>query len=125
MLALIEVNGGGKLQFDALNNDIQAQLQYVYRIVDGDADYKDMKKFMATFLTKAEGGELQSPEDKAESSRMIKDRGNKAYSKKDFSSALLHFSQSALMGPIDQRKGREVAVALANRSAVHFEMEDW
>ena len=125
MLALIEVNGG-KLQFDALNNDIQAQLQYVYRIVDGDADYKDMKKFMATFLTKATAAEeLQSPEDKAESSRMIKDRGNKAYSKKDFSSALLHFSQSALMGPIDQRKGREVAVALANRSAVHFEMEEW
>ena len=51
----------------------------------------------------------------------------KAYSKKEFEAALLYFGQSALMGPIDKEteKGREVAVALANRSAVHFEMEQW
>ena len=51
----------------------------------------------------------------------------KAYAKKEFEAALLYFGQSALMGPIDKEteKGREVAVALANRSAVHFEMEQW
>ena len=51
----------------------------------------------------------------------------KAYSKKEFEASLLYFGQSALMGPIDKEteKGREVAVALANRSAVHFEMEQW
>ena len=52
---------------------------------------------------------------------------SKAYAKKEFDAALLYFGQSALMGPIDKEteKGREVAVALANRSAVHFEMEQW
>ena len=35
-------------------------------------------------------------------------------------------SESATTGPIDEAgQGREVAVALANRSAVHFELEDW
>ena len=38
----------------------------------------------------------------------------------------INFSESALAGPIDEAgKGREVAVALANRSAVHFEMGEW
>ena len=57
---------------------------------------------------------------------MIRDKGNKAYSHKEFEVALGHFGESALVGPIDEAgRGREVAVALANRSAVHFEMEEW
>ena len=49
-----------------------------------------------------------------------------AYSHKEFEVALGHFGESALVGPIDEAgRGREVAVALANRSAVHFEMEEW
>ena len=55
----------------------------------------------------------------------MRNRGNKAYSKKDFELALQLFSQAALMAPIEGEKGREVAVALANRSAVHFEMGQW
>ena len=76
--------------------------------------------------TTSEAEKFESPKAKAEKSRLIRDKGNKAYSHKEFEVALGHFGESALVGPIDEAgRGREVAVALANRSAVHFEMEEW
>ena len=121
MLALLEIHGISN--FDCLNDNTPAQIQYVYDIISSDPDYEDMPGLIsglqnASKVTKA---------DKAETSVLIRNRGNQAYAKKDFEAALLYFSQSALMGPIDLEtgQGREVAIALANRSAVHFEMSQW
>ena len=81
-----------------------------------------MKEFINKYFTKEE----KSAKERSEMSLLIRDGGNKAYAKKELDTALLHFSQSALMAPIDPLgKGREAALALANRSAVHFEMENW
>ena len=127
MLALLDIQG--KSNFDSLNSNVQAQLKYVYDAIESDEDYKDMSVFMKKYHFDEASGNISSTKakEKAETSRLIRDRGNKAYAKKEFDSALLYFSQSALMGPIDNvtEKGREIAVALANRSAVHFEMEKW
>ena len=58
-----------------------------------------MTEFIKKFVVA--GKNEENPKEKSQSSLLIRDRGNKAYSKKDFNAALLHFSQSALMGPID------------------------
>ena len=84
------------------------------------------RAFLKKAATTSEAEKFESPKAKAEKSRLIRDKGNKAYSHKEFEVALGHFGESALVGPIDEAgRGREVAVALANRSAVHFEMEEW
>ena len=126
MLALLDIQG--KSNFDSLNSNVQAQVKYVYDAIESDEDYRDMSVFMKKYhFDESNSINSTKAKEKAETSRLIRDRGNKAYAKKEFDSALLYFSQSALMGPIDNvtEKGREIAVALANRSAVHFEMENW
>ena len=60
--------------------------------------------------------------DKAEESRMLRNKGNSAYGKKQFLAALAHYSQSILQAPL---KSREAALSLGNRSAVFFEMGEW
>ena len=120
MMALIEAQSESSTF--ACQDDIQAQIQHVYQILNTDPDYQDMKQFIHKYFSKEE----KSAKERAEMSLLIRDRGNKAYAKKEMDTALLHFSQSSLMAPIDpEGKGREVAVALANRSAVHFELENW
>ena len=126
MLALIGFNGIQK--FDELSNDLQKQIQYVYNLIHEESEYKSIKAFLkkATTTTLEAEKNIETPKAKAEKSRLIRDKGNKAYSHKEFEVALRHFGESALVGPIDEAgRGREVAVALANRSAVHFEMEEW
>lgn len=119
LMALIELQS--EISFES-QNDLKAQIQEVYNILNSDPDYHDIKTFIAKYFTKEE----KSAKERAEMSLLIRDRGNKAYAKKEMDTALLHFSQSSLMAPIDALgKGREVAVALANRSAVHFELENW
>ena len=120
MLALLEINGLSN--FDNLNDNIPAQIEMVYKIIDSDSEYQNMETFVKNFK---ESKSKITDKDKAETSVKIRDRGNKAYGQKDFETALLHFGQSALMGPIQNGQGREVSIALANRSAVHFEMEQW
>ena len=88
--------------------------------------FVSFRAFLKKSATTSEAEKFESPKAKAEKSRLIRDKGNKAYSHKEFEVALGHFGESALVGPIDEAgRGREVAVALANRSAVHFEMEEW
>ena len=126
MLALIGFNGIQK--FDELSNDLQKQIQYVYNLIHEESEYKSIRAFLkkATTTTLEAEKNIETPKAKAEKSRLIRDKGNKAYSHKEFQDALRHFGESALVGPIDEAgRGREVAVALANRSAVHFEMEEW
>ena len=119
LMALIELQSG--ISFES-QDDLKAQIQEVYTILNSDPDYQDMSSFIGKYFTKEE----KSAKERAEMSLLIRDRGNKAYAKKEMDTALLHFSQSSLMAPIDALgKGREVAVALANRSAVHFELENW
>ena len=76
MLALIDVQG--QSNFDCLNKDIEAQLKYVYEAIDCDGDYNDMFEFMKKYFQ--ETNDMSSPakvKEKAETSRLIRDRGNK------------------------------------------------
>ena len=76
MLALIDVQG--QSNFDCLNKDIEAQLKYVYEAIDCDDDYNDMFEFMKKYFQ--ETNDMSSPakvKEKAETSRLIRDRGNK------------------------------------------------
>ena len=76
MLALIDVQG--QSNFDCLNKDIEAQLKYVYEAIDCDVDYNDMFEFMNKYFQ--ETNDMSSPakvKEKAETSRLIRDRGNK------------------------------------------------
>jgi len=77
MLALIDVQG--QSNFDCLNKDIEAQLKYVYEAIDCDVEYNDMFEFMKKYFQEA--NDMSSPakvKEKAETSRLIRDRGNKA-----------------------------------------------
>ena len=88
--------------------------------------FVSFRAFLKKSATTSDSEKFETPKAKAEKSRLIRDKGNKAYSHKEFEVALGHFGESALVGPINEAgRGREVAVALANRSAVHFEMEEW
>ena len=76
MLALIDVQG--QSNFDCLNKDIEAQLKYVYEAIDCDVDYNDMFEFMKKYFQ--DTNDMTSPakvKEKAETSRLIRDRGNK------------------------------------------------
>ena len=76
MLALIDVHG--QSNFDCLNKDIEAQVKYVYEAIDSDPDYNDMFEFMKKYFQ--ETNDMSSPakvKEKAETSRLIRDRGNK------------------------------------------------
>ena len=76
MLALIDVQG--QSNFDCLNKDIEAQLKYVYEAIDCDVEYNDMFEFMKKYFQ--ESNDMNSPakvKEKAETSRLIRDRGNK------------------------------------------------
>ena len=76
MLALIDVQG--QSNFDCLNKDIEAQLKYVYEAIDCDVEYNDMFEFMNKYFQ--ETNDMSSPakvKEKAETSRLIRDRGNK------------------------------------------------
>ena len=48
----------------------------------------------------------------AEESKMLRNKGNSAYGKKQFQAALAHYSQSILQAPL---KSREAALSLGNR----------
>ena len=76
MLALIDIQG--QSNFDCLNKDIEAQLKYVYEAIDCDVEYNDMFEFMKKYFQ--ETNDMSSPakvKEKAETSRLIRDRGNK------------------------------------------------
>ena len=90
MLALIE--GNGRDSFDNLNGNIQKQIEYVYNLVQEDQEYKDIKGFIKKMESANAGS--QSKEDtkiKAEKSKTLRDKGNKAYSRKEFQDALISF----------------------------------
>ena len=83
MLTLIGVQG--QSNFDCLNKDIEAQLKYVYEVIDCDDDYNDMFEFMKKYFQ--ETNDMSSPakvKEKAETSRLIRDRGNKVLFEKKF-----------------------------------------
>ena len=82
MLALIDIQG--QSNFDCLNKDIEAQLKYVYEAIDCDDDYNDMFEFMKKYFQ--ETNDMSSPakvKEKAETSRLIRDRGNKVLFEKE------------------------------------------
>ena len=82
MLALIDVQG--QSNFDCLNKDIEAQLKYVYEAIDCDVEYNDMFEFMKKYFQ--ETNDMSSPakvKEKAETSRLIRDRGNKVLFEKN------------------------------------------
>ena len=82
MMALIEIQG--QSNFDCLNKDIEAQLKYVYEAIDCDDDYNDMFEFMKKYFQ--ETNDMRSPakvKEKAETSRLIRDRGNKVLFEKN------------------------------------------
>ena len=49
--------------------------------------------------------------DKAERSKMLRDRGNKAYGRKEMHAALAYYGQSIAAAPV---KSRETALAIGN-----------
>ena len=67
----------GQSNFDCLNDNIEAQIKYVYDAIDSDSDYKDMSEFMKKYFQDVHIGPAKFKE-KAENSRLIRDRGNKA-----------------------------------------------
>ena len=78
MLALLDIQG--KANFDCLNSDVQAQLKYVYDAIESDNDYTDMAVFMKKYHFDDENSNTTSStkaKEKAETSRLIRDRGNK------------------------------------------------
>ena len=75
---------------------------------------------MYTNSKKAEGN--MSDSERAESSKLLRDRGNKCYAKRDFAGALSEYGKSVLAAPLDDKgRGREAALGLGNRSAVFYE----
>ena len=90
MLALIE--GNGRDSFDNLNGNIQKQIEYVYNLVQEDQEYKDIKGFIKKMeLANAGSESKEDPKIKAEKSKTLRDKGNKAYSRKEFQDALISF----------------------------------
>ena len=90
MLALIDFNGRGN--FDNLNGNIQKQIEYVYNLVQDDQEYKDVKSFIKKVEYANAGSESkEDPKTKAEKSKTLRDKGNKAYSRKEFQDALVSF----------------------------------
>ena len=58
-----------------------------------------------------------------ERSKKLRDSGNKSYQRKDFKEALRNYTAAARAANIDSEgKSKEVALALANRSAVYHQM---
>ncbi len=59
-------------------------------------------------------------------SKTYRDRGNKAYAKKDLNAAMAFYCKAIVCAPLDpDGRGREVSLSLGNRSAVFFEMAEW
>ena len=67
-------------RFASLNDDIKGQIGYVYDVINGNPDLKDITKVLAD----NQSARAESILDKAEESKMLRDRGNKAYAKKEF-----------------------------------------
>jgi hypothetical protein len=106
MLSMVEGNGVSK--FDALNKDVKAQIKYVYDLIDSyGPEYKNLTAFIAKNFKLPE---TTTVKEKAELSRSIRDRGNSAYSKKDFEAAIRLFSESALAGNISRIFSRTIEI---------------
>lgn len=76
MLALLDIQG--KSNFDSLSDNIEAQVKYVYDAINSDSDYENMSEFMKKYFK--DPNDIGSPaksKEKAETSRLIRDRGNK------------------------------------------------
>ncbi len=102
ILAMVEGNGMSK--FSELNDNLQEQIAYVNSVISADEEYDDMGKFAEKYMknTSSQPEIEESPTDKAHRARQIRDRGNKAYAKKDFDGALRYFSLSILTGHISR-----------------------
>lgn len=135
MRAMVEAEGMDK--FVAMNDRVQAQVEHVLRIISEDPEYTDMSAFVGQLnptaatncaAAAAHDDDELIKESKIELSKTFRDRGNKAYSKKDWNNAIALYSQSLLSGPLNYKEasgGREAALALGNRSAVFFETKQF
>jgi len=95
--------------------DVEEKLNYVYSILLKDPDFKDVQNLCPH--TKGEKD--------ADKSKRSRDLGNKNFQKKVYEEAIRYYSESILLGPIHQGKGREAALGLGNRSVVLFALNDF
>lgn len=119
MIGLVEAEG--IVKFTSLNGQIEKQIQYVFDILNADATCQDVSN-----LVKPKKEEEDEVPDLMTQSTRLRDQGNNFFGKKSFDSALKLYTESLLVGPLDQMgQGREVAVSLGNRSALFFQQKEF
>ena len=106
LVAHVEAEGLEK--FDNLG--VEDKIGRICEIIETDRDLKSL-------LT----GKLPEGGNNAEESKVLRDRGNKSYAKRDFETALGEYDAAVLVAG----NGREAALAVGNRSAVFFETKDY
>ena len=108
MLWYLYVSAKGIDHFASLNDNLAKQLEYVYDVINEDPSLRDITKVLTASRVEQKSTDL----DKAEESKMLRNKGNSAYAKKQLQVALAHYSQSTLQAPL---KSREAALSLGNR----------
>ena len=70
--------------------------------------------------------DVKAKENNPERSKKLREAGNKFYSRRDYQEALKTYTAAALAVSVDKEgKCKEIALALANRSAVYFQREEF
>jgi len=92
---------------------LEEKVGYVYTLLSKDPEFKDIKKMIPT--------RKKSVKD-PEKSKRSRDLGNKNFQKKVNEEAIRYYNESILFGPIDNGRGKEVALGLGNRSVVFFQL---
>ena len=110
-----QVESRGMKEFRSLET-MEQKLEHVYNILVKDPDFKDVTKLCPP---------LRKNMKDAEKSKKARDLGNKNFQKKVYEEAIRFYSEAVLLGPIDEGKGKEVALGLGNRSVVLFALNDY
>ena len=110
-----QVESRGMKEFRSLET-MEQKLEHVYNVLVKDPDFKDVTKLCPP---------LRKNIKDAEKSKKARDLGNKNFQKKVYEEAIRFYSEAVLLGPIEEGKGKEVALGLGNRSVVLFALNDF
>merc|ERR1711936_139209 len=106
-----------KLKKFAECSSVKERISMVYQAINSHPEFKDV----SNLFTKQRN--IVKDVDK---SKQLRDKGNKLYQTKKFQDAIKTYTESAVATVIDENgKSKELALALGNRSAVYFQIEEY
>eukprot|EP00090_Calanus_glacialis_P007248 TRINITY_DN15692_c0_g1_i1.p1 TRINITY_DN15692_c0_g1~~TRINITY_DN15692_c0_g1_i1.p1 ORF type:complete len:671 (-),score=156.98 TRINITY_DN15692_c0_g1_i1:49-2061(-) len=106
-----------KLRMFAECSTLEERINMVYQAIQSHPEYKEVRNMFPEQRYKVAD---------IDKSKQFRDKGNKLYQAKQFKEAIKTYTESAVHTVIDENgKSKELALALGNRSAVYFQMEDY